>query len=118
MPRSDGYFKPGNSGGGRPVEHPLRGKVSMDLQNAMVMLLGMKKAEAVLHMQNNPTITEITAWKYISDYPTEVIDRFCGRIPRTDGMELPSVILSNTPREVVMNLLDALEKPIEPRATA
>ena len=111
-------FQPGNKGGGRPVEHPLRGKVSMALQDAMVRLLQMKKDAAVKLMQSNPTITEITAWKYINDYPTEVIDRFCGRIPRTDGMDAPSVVISNTPREVVMNLLDALERPIEPHATA
>ncbi len=111
-------FLPGNKGGGRPVEHPLRGKVSMELQDAIVSLLGMKKDAAVKLMTANPTITYITAWKYINDYPTEVIDRFCGRIPRTDGMDAPSVIISNTPREVVMNLLDALERPIAPTATA
>lgn len=118
MPSSDAWFKPGNPGGGRPAEHPLRGKVSMALQDAMVKLLGMKKDSAMEHMKKNPTITEITAWKYITDYPTEVVDRFCGRIPRNDGIDAPAVVLQSTPREVVMSLLDALEKPVEPHASA
>lgn len=115
---TDHLFKIGNKGGGRPVEHPMRGKVSMELQDAMVMLLGMKRDAAVQLMKGNPTITQITAWKYINDYPTEVIDRFCGRIPRTDGIDSPSVVISNTPREIVQNLLDALEMPHEPHSTA
>lgn len=83
---------PRRSKGGRPKEHPLKGRISMALWDAMVKLLKMKKQDAVKKMQGNPTILEITAWKYINDTPGEVINRFCGRIPndiKLDGGEEP-----------------------------
>lgn len=95
MPKSDGWFKKGNAGGGRPVEHPMRGKVSMELQDAIINLLKMRKDVAVAHMQNNPTITEITAWKYINDYPTDVLDRFLGKVPQTQAIAHSGAIGGN-----------------------
>jgi hypothetical protein len=70
-----------SNNGGRPPEHPLKGKVAMEIWEATVKLMHMTKSAAVKYMSKNPTIIEIMAWKYINDYPTEAYDRFCGRIP-------------------------------------
>lgn len=82
MPREDTQFKKGNQGGGRPVEHPLKGKVAYALWTAMIKLAAMKKDDAVKKMSGNPTMTEIVAWKYMQDHPTDFMDRFCGKIPQ------------------------------------
>ena len=81
MPR----FEKGNKAAvnhGRPADHPLKGKVSMELWDAMIKLLHMKKEKVAERMANSPTLLEITAFKYINDSPAEVVDRFCGRIPQ------------------------------------
>jgi hypothetical protein len=82
VPREDTQFKKGNSGGGRPVEHPLKGQVARALWDAMIRLSKMKKESAVKKMSGNPTMTEIVAWKYMQDHPTDFMDRFCGKIPQ------------------------------------
>lgn len=81
MPNYEHRFKQGNPGGGRPAKHPLSPKVSMALQEAIIKLLDMGKDDAAKYMAGNPKMTYVVAWKYITKYPTEVLDRFCGKIP-------------------------------------
>lgn len=84
MPREETQFKKGNKAGGhggRPKEHPLKGKVAFALWDAMAKLSQMKEADAQKKIDGNPTVAEAAAWKYIQEYPSEFIDRFCGRIP-------------------------------------
>lgn len=81
MAREDGYFKKGNKLGGRPVEHPLKGKVAKSIWDALVTLSAMKREDAEKKMKGNPTMAYIMAWKYITENTTECIDRMCGRIP-------------------------------------
>lgn len=68
--------------GGRPRQHPKHSVVGMEIQDAIIKILQMTKDKAIIYMQKNPTLIDTTAWKYINDYPSDVVDRFCGRVPQ------------------------------------
>lgn len=54
-----------------------------EVREAVLKLLEMKKKDFDNLLKNNPTVTEITAAKYISQNAAEVIDRFLGKVPNT-----------------------------------
>lgn len=68
--------------GGRPRQHPKHSVVGFAIQDAIIKILQMTKDKAIVYMQKNPTLIDTTAWKYINDYPSDVVDRFCGRVPQ------------------------------------
>ena len=66
--------------GGRPKEHPKKGKLAAQLWDALIKLAQMKKEAAEKFMKGNPPMYYIMAWKYMTEYTTESWDRVCGRI--------------------------------------
>lgn len=87
MPRraTSTSFKPGlvQNPMGRPKKTPRWARMEKEVREAVLKLLEMKKKDFDNLLKNNPTVTEITAAKYISQNAAEVIDRFLGKVPNT-----------------------------------